>query len=506
MGYTILILTLICTCFSSVVGWGKDGHAVIATIAQSMLSPAAEQGVNLLLNGESMASVSSWADEITHEDEWRWTTPLHFTNVRDTECYKGKGEGYSNCTFDFARDCVDLDGANPGFCNAGAVANFTRQLAAGVSAGLSGNTTRDALKFVIHFVGDIHQPLHCGMLADRGGVEINIFYDVNEQGSHWNLHQVWDFGLLVNKEGVEGHTDALIREIQGHLGSTWHSEIEAWRGMMDPKDWVQESLNQATTFGYRFPNGTEIRRTHDRSDEVHIGKALDVYAASGAVIELQLARAAVRLAELLNGIFGQTNPQPTSWPTSFQIPFVSNVSNTTTVAPPAESLIKGFMSYSWPLQMQVVNHGAGAIECVHFYNSSGPCDLYFSAKGMYRVLAEPSPGQQKCCLDTSTSAGIVPPSWASRLNASYIGRQLDPVYGFSGDLFSWPQLRSPKGVHEYLQQAGTGRPVTFTFPAHGGRQDYHFDADAMYTGTIPKSVFALPDKDTCEQQCVDYEP
>ena len=52
------------------------------------------------------------------------------------------------------------------------------------------------------------------MLADRGGVEINIFYDVNEQGSHWNLHQVWDFGLLVNKEGVEGHTDALIREIQ----------------------------------------------------------------------------------------------------------------------------------------------------------------------------------------------------------------------------------------------------------------------------------------------------
>ena len=95
---------------------GKDGHAVIAT-PQSMLSPAAEQGVNLLLNGESMASVSSWADEITHEDEWRWTTPLHFTNVR-IPCYKGKGEGYSNCTLTLL-ETVDLDGANPGFATQG---------------------------------------------------------------------------------------------------------------------------------------------------------------------------------------------------------------------------------------------------------------------------------------------------------------------------------------------------------------------------------------------------
>ena len=98
-------------------------------------------------------------------------------------------EGYSNCTFDFARDCVDLDAPIPDFATQGQL-RILQQPWLGFSR-VVGNTTRDALKFVIHFVGDIHQPLHCGMLADRGGVEINIFYDVNEQGSHWNLHQVW---------------------------------------------------------------------------------------------------------------------------------------------------------------------------------------------------------------------------------------------------------------------------------------------------------------------------
>ena len=99
--------------------------------------------------------VSSWADVVTHSTKYGWSSPLHFTNVRDnsTACLADK----TKCTFDYDRDCVDRDGNNPGFCNAGAIANYTTRLSQGLAAGLANNDTRDALKFLIHFVGDIHQ-------------------------------------------------------------------------------------------------------------------------------------------------------------------------------------------------------------------------------------------------------------------------------------------------------------------------------------------------------------
>ena len=99
--------------------------------------------------------MSSWADVVTHSTKYGWSSPLHFTNVRDnsTACLADK----TKCTFDYDRDCVDRDGNNPGFCNAGAIANYTTRLSQGLAAGLANNDTRDALKFLIHFVGDIHQ-------------------------------------------------------------------------------------------------------------------------------------------------------------------------------------------------------------------------------------------------------------------------------------------------------------------------------------------------------------
>lgn len=216
----------------------------------------------------------------------------------------GERGGYGNCTFDYARDCVDRDGNNPGFCNAGAIANFSDILRKGVAAGSVATPTVQALKFVIHFVGDIMQPLHCGMLADHGGVYINVDFPVKGQGSDYNLHNVWDFGLIVNKEGVEGEYAGLVRSILAQLGKgPWKRASATWRANDDPKKWVQESLNMATQYAYRFANGTDIRRTHGREDVITIGRALDEYMETGGIIELQLARAGVRLAALLNSIW-----------------------------------------------------------------------------------------------------------------------------------------------------------------------------------------------------------
>lgn len=294
---------LIACLLSQVSAWGRDGHCIIADIAQSLLTEEAKAGALQLLGSDgNLSDVANWADEAVHTDEFRWSMPLHFTNVQDTECDHGES-GYVNCTFKFDRDCVDRDGKNLGFCNAGAILNYSQQLREGVQARRLDDSIRTALKFVVHFIGDIHQPLHCGLLADRGGVEINVLYPVNAQGEHFNLHNVWDFGLIVNHEGVEGQRGPMINSISSLLQSTWQDQLKSWQSQGDPKQWVQESLDQATRYAYRFPNGTAIRHTHGRKDEVRLQPALLPYIQDGGVIDLQLARGAVRLATLLNDIF-----------------------------------------------------------------------------------------------------------------------------------------------------------------------------------------------------------
>ena len=107
-------------------------------------------------------------------------------------------DGYGKCTFVYERDCVDWHG-NKDFCNAGAIANFSSQLLK--SKGEVTNATTVAMKFLIHFLADVHQPLHVGMASDRGGVKMNVEFMVPEQGSRWNLHNIWDFGEIIRAEG-----------------------------------------------------------------------------------------------------------------------------------------------------------------------------------------------------------------------------------------------------------------------------------------------------------------
>jgi len=278
--------------------WGRDGHSIIASIAQDLLTDNTRTSVLKLLGDEgNMSAVANWADQMTHTQEFKWTAPLHFTNVQDdsVECKHKK-----QCTYVITRDCVDTHG-NKYFCNAGAINNFSTILQNNVHHGISNNATVQALKFVIHFIGDIHQPLHCGVASDRGGVKINVDFPVNRQGEHWNLHNVWDFGLIVNYEGVEGNQEALTNTLEQQLQTTWRKNISAWQKIADPNVWVQESLDRSTEFAYRFSNGTLI--PDDTHDEIILGSGVNAYMNKGAIIQQQLAKAAVRLAATLENVF-----------------------------------------------------------------------------------------------------------------------------------------------------------------------------------------------------------
>ena len=302
----VTIITLALFLFN-VNAWGKDGHKIIADIAATKLEPKVLSAVIKILavDGESttMGDVSSWVDVVIHTDEYRWSAPLHFTNVRQKDC-GNPYEGYNNCTYNYERDCVDRDGNNPGFCNVGAILNYTKRLQYALKNGDHYvNETLDSLKFLIHFVGDISQPLHSGMLMDLGGLEMNVVYYVPDEGSNWSLHNVWDFGLITNKEGIEVKTKGIHTEITKRMDSYWKDEVLSWSKITDPNKWAQDSLNQAMTKAYRFANGTQIPKTSDHGAASVIPQSYyDAYMCEGCAVELQLAKGAIRLSTLLNSL------------------------------------------------------------------------------------------------------------------------------------------------------------------------------------------------------------
>ncbi|UGB37590.1 S1/P1 nuclease [Frateuria soli] len=158
--------------------WGPDGHRIVAEIAQRHLDPAAEAQVARLLAGHAdrLAEVANWADDIQDDPAqqalWKATRSLHYINFRGPDC-----------AYQPPRDCRD------GRCVVAGLAHYVAVLG---DPGQSVEARREALEFVVHFVGDVHQPLHAGYRPDKGGNT----YQVRFQGRGSNLHRVWDSGML----------------------------------------------------------------------------------------------------------------------------------------------------------------------------------------------------------------------------------------------------------------------------------------------------------------------
>lgn len=167
-----------------VFAWGENGHKIVAMLAEAQLSSLARQEVNRLLAlepGATLPSISTWADE--HRSPA--TAPWHYVNFP-------RGE----CNYQAERDCPD------GKCVVGAI---NRQIEILHSPG-DDVKRLTALKYVVHFVGDIHQPLHAGFGHDRGGNSYQL--QAFMRGS--NLHAVWDSGLI---NAMQKENDAIVKDL-----------------------------------------------------------------------------------------------------------------------------------------------------------------------------------------------------------------------------------------------------------------------------------------------------
>lgn len=241
-------------------------------------------------------------------------------------------------------------------------------------------------------------------------------------------------------------------------------------------------------------------------------------------------------ALLLSGGGTEAAPQPTPWLTQFAINFVSNITQSITISKSnvsgtwgqgnqairepslgKQNPIPGRMYYDWPSQQQRVDHGAGAYECVKFYNTSGPCSLFFTPSGMHRVITAGS--QTDCCLDLP-EIHASPPDWAVRSKPRYLGQIHDPYSGYPAGIWSYPESMGPHGVHMWVEVAPAANfetyPLIFTFPTSPlgkqqlvgvngqltinlGPQDYHFDPASLIAGDDTEGVFDLPPG--CEKLC-----
>lgn len=163
--------------------WGPLGHSVVAELAQRHLSPAAEAEVERLLAPEhtkSLADIANWPDQMQDDPAmanlWKQTRSQHYINFR----------GGSACDYVPPRDCRE------GRCVVAALQYYVGVLG---DRSKPDGERRQALKFVVHFVGDVHQPLHAGYRDDKGGNAYQVQFD----GTGTNLHKVWDSGMLYTR-------------------------------------------------------------------------------------------------------------------------------------------------------------------------------------------------------------------------------------------------------------------------------------------------------------------
>ena len=186
--------------------WAQNGHRVVAEIAERHLKPAVRAKISQLLDGRSLAEVSNWADDIRSLSAWDCAVPLHFVTIEPGAEYPDQGvpEG----------DAIE------------AVVFFADMLS---DRAASLERRRIALKFLVHFIGDLHQPLHVGRGCDRGGNELKVDWF----GETVSFHGVWD-KKLIESENLS------FTELADFVDHASDEEIAAFQDST-PLDWAHEA-------------------------------------------------------------------------------------------------------------------------------------------------------------------------------------------------------------------------------------------------------------------------
>lgn len=241
--------------------WGATGHRVIAEIAQRNLNKKASKQVTKLLDNYPMAYWSVWADNIKSDttDRWKHTHIWHYVNIPG----------------DLSKP--EMEKAVNNVKQANVYSEIPRLCEIIKNKESSMDEKCEALYFLIHLVGDLHQPMHIGREEDLGGNKITVSWF----GARTNLHAVWDGSLINNEKYSYTEYTAILNRIS----SKEKKEIQ--KGAI--ADWFFDTYQITNEIYSSIKNGDKLSYDYPYKYKT--------------TVELQLQRAGLRLAAILNQLF-----------------------------------------------------------------------------------------------------------------------------------------------------------------------------------------------------------
>ena len=262
------------------LAWGKTGHRVIAAIADTQLSGLARAHVEQILGaGESLDDAATWPDEMRSAPGPFWqkiATPWHYVTVNGIIYDHAPPEG----------DALEA-------------LNHFRTVLKDPNASLADKQL--ALRFIIHLVGDLHQPLHVGKCCDKGGNEVKVTFF----GKPTNLHALWD-SQLVDDEQLS--FTEMAAKLERHIGP---EDVVKWWDI-NPRDWISESAEIRDTV---YPTKGDMPKPAKgkkvkKSEPVLPDLSYSYVYRFKPVMERRLSQGGVRLAAYLNALFAEPQPLP----------------------------------------------------------------------------------------------------------------------------------------------------------------------------------------------------
>ncbi|CAF3832289.1 unnamed protein product [Rotaria sordida] len=264
-----------------VFGWGPIGHSLVARLAQSQLDFSANSWINNYIPANlsgNLSAIASWPDEINDPNKnpfdynkWQWSHELHFLTIPDW-----------NCKYISRRDCLNNR------CIEGALKNYSERL---IDNNCDYIQQQQALFFLVHFVGDVHQPLHCGFKGDFGGHNVIGFF-FNKTNST-NLRYVWNVEIM--NIHINRHFQSDVNLYYEYLKSLMFNQYflinETYN---DYKKWIDESVSYVCKQVYLDDNNIKL----DISRNFVLGE--QYFNRNWPLIDQRLVQAGRRLALLLN--------------------------------------------------------------------------------------------------------------------------------------------------------------------------------------------------------------
>jgi hypothetical protein len=251
--FTLIIISVFTTTSIFAIDfWGSTGHRVVGEIATDYLKPSTKRKIKKLLDGQSLAYVSTFADDIKSDSRYKKFETWHYINMPMDAEYnpeKRNEKGDLVSAIDYCISIITND-----------------------------NNSKDDrafyLKLLVHFIGDLHQPMHVGLEEDRGGNDFKVYWFRKDS----NLHRVWDSDM------IDGHKMSYSELAQNRYYFSKKEIKTIKQGTVI--DWVNE-VHQVTA---------KVYESAKPGDYLSYRYSYDYF----SIAEMQLHKAGIRLAQVLN--------------------------------------------------------------------------------------------------------------------------------------------------------------------------------------------------------------